>query len=103
MRTKQVVRQAMVVAVALASRHVAVGAQGVAVDTIATASVTSCGPEVPDRSYQRCGLHFERGSLRMGTGGKVIDRPGLFTPVALSRFVSGDSAIHYASRYERSA
>jgi hypothetical protein len=50
--------------------------------------------------YVDCALWFDRGRLRRGANGDVVGREGL-APVPLRTMVIGDSAQHYAFRYEQ--
>lgn len=50
--------------------------------------------------YVDCALWFDRGRLRRGAQGDVVGREGL-GPVPLRTMVIGDSAQHYAFRYEQ--
>ena len=51
-------------------------------------------------SYIDCALWFDRGKLRRGANGDVVGREGL-APLPLRSMVIGDSAQHYAFRYEQ--
>jgi hypothetical protein len=54
-------------------------------------------------SYSRCSLWLEDDRLILGSPGEQVSHAEALRPVALSRFVTGDSARHYALRYERDA
>src|SRR4051812_27817207 len=62
-------------------------------------SQSSCA--TPSPSYLQCALLFDGGRVHRGAASEVILRPGFMSPMALSRVVAGDSALHYARRYER--
>jgi hypothetical protein len=51
-------------------------------------------------TYDRCALWLDGTRLRRGTRGGLVARNGLFTPRPLLRYVTGDSAVYYAMRYE---
>jgi hypothetical protein len=52
-------------------------------------------------SYARCSLWLEDDRLFLGRPGEQVSHAETLRPVALSRYVAGDSARRYALRYER--
>lgn len=54
-------------------------------------------------TYDRCALWLDAPGLLQGSEGRLLARRGWFRPLPLQRFVTGDSAVHYATRYEREA
>jgi hypothetical protein len=67
-----------------------------------TVQVVGCTPGLGIRpSFGRCALWLEGGELRRGSPGEVVEIEDAFKPVALSRHVTGDSAIVHALAYER--
>jgi hypothetical protein len=60
----------------------------------------SAGTAAP---YARCSLSLEGDQLYLGTAGELVAHADGMRPVALSRYVVGDSARRYALRYERDA
>jgi len=90
-----------VVAVALATGDVA-RAQSAADSTSppATSCQRSAGIAAP---YARCSLWLEGDQLYLGVRGEAVSHADMLTPVALSRYVVGDSARRYAVEYERDA
>ena len=69
-----------------------------------TGQVAGCAPSAGVRPpFGRCALWFEGGELRRGSPGEIVEIEDVFKPVALSRYVIGDSAIVHARAYERDA
>ena len=67
-----------------------------------TVQVVGCTPGLGIRpSFGRCALWLEGGELRRG--GEIVEIEDALKPVALSRYVTGDSAIVHARAYERDA
>jgi hypothetical protein len=54
-------------------------------------------------TYDRCALWLDAPGLLQGAEGQLLARRRWFRPFPLRRFVTGDSAVHYATRYEREA
>jgi hypothetical protein len=54
-------------------------------------------------TYLRCSLWLDGGRVRQGAHGDVVARRGFFRPLGVVRLVTGDSARHYATQYERNA
>ena len=52
-------------------------------------------------TYDRCALWLDEPGLLQGAEGRVLARRRWFRQLPLRRFVSGDSAIHHATLYER--
>jgi hypothetical protein len=76
----------------------------VTVRMVPATAFISCEQDPPaEDAYNYCALRFEHGRLKRGALGTELDRAQFFRPVALSRYVRGDSALIYASRYEREA
>jgi hypothetical protein len=71
---------------------------------VAEPSAISCDPtkELVDASA-RCGLRYERHRLLRGSAGLELDRARFLKPIVLTQYVHGDSAIVYASRYQRNS
>jgi hypothetical protein len=51
-------------------------------------------------TFDHCGLRFDHWRLIQGNDERQIDRPTFTRPVRLQRYVVGDSAIRYATRYQ---
>jgi hypothetical protein len=52
-------------------------------------------------TYDRCALWLDAPGLLRGAEGHLVARRRWFRPLPLRRLVTGDSALHYATRYER--
>ncbi len=52
-------------------------------------------------TYDRCALWLDAPGLLRGAEGHLLARRRWFRTLPLRRFVTGDSAVHYATRYER--
>ena len=52
-------------------------------------------------TYDRCALWLDEPGLRQGADGHLLARHRWFRQLPLRRFVTGDSAIHHATLYER--
>jgi hypothetical protein len=50
--------------------------------------------------YRRCALWIDGNKVRRGEEGIVVGRPGIFSPLRMSRLVAGDSAMRYAQLFE---
>jgi hypothetical protein len=67
-----------------------------------TVQVAGCAPRAGVRApFGRCALWLEGGELRRGSPGEILGVEDALKPVALSRYVTGDSAIVHARAYER--
>lgn len=51
-------------------------------------------------TYDRCALWLDVHGLVQGAEARLLARHRWLRPMPLRRFVSGDSAVHYATRYE---
>jgi hypothetical protein len=70
--------------------------------TVPATTFSSCEQSPPAAdAYMHCALRFEHDRLKQGALGTELAHAKPFKPVALSRYVKGDSALVYASRYER--
>jgi hypothetical protein len=54
----------------------------------------------PANAYATCALRNEGFVIRQGAAGVVVARPGAFHSLALTRLVSGDSAVAHARLFE---
>jgi hypothetical protein len=62
----------------------------------------SCDQQPPaEDAYDHCALRYEHHALMRGPYGTVLGHDKFLRPAPLSRYVLGDSALAYASRYER--
>lgn len=86
-----------IVALALAALDVSV-AQSAADSSAAPGCERRAGAAA---SYARCSLWLEDDYLYAGRSGEPVAHGEGLNPLPLSRFVVGDSARHYALRYER--
>jgi hypothetical protein len=82
----------------------AAAAQPTQVIRVPLTSFVSCDQTPPaEDAYDHCALYFVHHSLRrgrLGTPGTELTRSEFLHPAPLSRYVLGDSALVYASRYE---
>ena len=105
MRTRTRLNLAMLGMLAAALVHVsAAAAQPTQVIRVPLTTFVSCDQTPPaEDAYNHCALHFDHHSLRRGapgTPGTELTRSEFLHPALLSRYVVGDSALVYASRYE---
>jgi hypothetical protein len=61
------------------------------------------GPSDSLCTYDRCAIWLDVPGLVQGAEARLLARYRWFSPIPLRRFVRGDSAIHYATRYEHDA
>jgi hypothetical protein len=90
-------RSIAAVAFAFAAAPV-VGAQTVAQAGRPTTLQCDTNASAPG-AFRHCALSLEH--MQLKRGGDVVSRAGLVRPIKLTRFVTGDSAQHYARAYER--
>lgn len=88
--------------------HVAAGQQPTDARVVAPpadspriALTPQCDAPNTANTYETCALRAEGFVIRQGVAGQVLDRPGIFHAVALTRLVAGDSATAYARMFER--
>jgi hypothetical protein len=61
-----------------------------------------CAEPVPAAgTYTTCALWMDARGIRKGVDGALLEKPGFFKPVALTRVVIGDSAKAYAATFDR--
>lgn len=70
-------------------------------DSTRIAVTLQCDAPNTANTYAACALRTEGFVILQGAAGQVVDRPGIFHTVALTRLVAGDSATAYARMFER--
>jgi hypothetical protein len=93
--------RALVIAVGLGVAAHGVARAQSAADSLPPSCQRSAGAAAA--AYARCSLWLEDDYLILGKPGEPVAHADGFSPVALSRFVVGDSARRYALEYERDA
>ena len=91
---------------ALAASLIALAATATAQPTEASparGAAMACNQPQASGAYMSCALWIDDGLLRRGATGDVIASGTPFSPLPLASVVTGDSAVHYALRYQRYA
>src|SRR5438132_1350262 len=65
------------------------------------ASWDACADSTKAAPYSRCSLELWGGQLMRGRPAELVTMGEQLSPIALGRYVRGDSARRYAARYER--
>jgi hypothetical protein len=74
---------------------------GIDQPTTATAAAVCAPNESPLGSYVQCALWYDGRELRRGSDGAIIERPGFWGTMSLTRHLVGDSAQAYGRSFER--
>jgi hypothetical protein len=93
--TRQITWWAVVIAVIVTARTSILAQTEASVQTVLSRSLsdTLC-------TYDRCALWLDVHGLVQGAEGRLLARHRWLRSLPLRRFVTGDSAVHYATRYE---